>query len=179
MILFCEVGDEHLFFEKVWRLLSDDIQYQIRDTVGERSYQMSDEDLRDCLLDELSTIFSKSGHNIRDYNLPRIVGLPCRPATNRLIEEELAHWCPQYNEQNNLADSLNYGQLQAFNAIVTTVTDNRPGFFFVSGYGGKGKTYLWKCSVISEIATKDSSHCCVFRRCLTSPTRWPHGSLAF
>jgi len=147
MILFCEVGDEHLFFEKVWHLLSDDIQYQIRDTVGERSYHMSDEDLRDCLLDELSIIFSESGHNIRDFNLPRMMSLPHRPTTNRLIEEELNHWCKQHSRETELATNLNYGQLQAFNTIVATVLDNRPGFFFVSGYGGTGKTYLWRCIV--------------------------------
>jgi hypothetical protein len=27
MHLFCEVGDEHVFFEKVWKLFADDIQY--------------------------------------------------------------------------------------------------------------------------------------------------------
>jgi hypothetical protein len=30
MLLFCEVGDELSFFEKVWRLLADDIQYNTR-----------------------------------------------------------------------------------------------------------------------------------------------------
>ncbi|XP_066374762.1 uncharacterized protein [Miscanthus floridulus] len=61
MILFCEVGDEYAFFEKVWRLLADDIQYQFRDIVGHKNYQMLDSHIRDYLLDELSTIFAKSG----------------------------------------------------------------------------------------------------------------------
>jgi hypothetical protein len=30
MLLFCEVGDELKFFKKVWRLLADDIQYNMR-----------------------------------------------------------------------------------------------------------------------------------------------------
>jgi hypothetical protein len=30
MLLFCEIGDEYMFFEKVWKLLTDDIQYNMR-----------------------------------------------------------------------------------------------------------------------------------------------------
>jgi ATP-dependent DNA helicase PIF1 len=30
MLLFCEVGDEYVFFEKVWKSLADDIQYNMR-----------------------------------------------------------------------------------------------------------------------------------------------------
>jgi hypothetical protein len=61
MLLFSEVRDEYTFFDKVWRLMSDDIQYQLRDILGDRSYHMSNTDLKDSLLDELATLFSKSG----------------------------------------------------------------------------------------------------------------------
>jgi hypothetical protein len=52
MLLFCEVGDEYLFFEKVWKLLIDDIQYNMCQVLKRETYQMSDTDLRDQLLDE-------------------------------------------------------------------------------------------------------------------------------
>jgi hypothetical protein len=42
---------------------------------------------------------------------------------------------------------LNYGQTVAFNSIVQRVLRKEPGFFFVSGYGGTGNTYLWTCIV--------------------------------
>ena len=45
---------------------------------------------------------------------------------------------------------LNNEQLEAFYSITETVLNNKPGFFFVSGYGGTGKTYLWN-AVISYI----------------------------
>jgi len=46
--------------------------------------------------------------------------------------------------------SLNNEQLEAFYSITETILNNKPGFFFVSGYGGTGKTYLWN-AVISYI----------------------------
>ena len=63
MILFCEVGDEKSFFEKVWRHLSDDIIYQYRDMVGDPNYVVPDSQTRDFLLDELAILFSQSGKN--------------------------------------------------------------------------------------------------------------------
>jgi len=147
MLLFCEVGDEYVFFDRVWRLLSDDIQYQLRDILGDKSYHMSDRDLKDSLLDELSIIFSKSGCNIRDFNLPHRATFVSCSATNRLIEEELSYPAEQLSSRDSMLFNLNSGQLEAFNIIVDTVLHNRPGFFFVSGYGGTGKTYLWKCIV--------------------------------
>jgi len=147
MLLFCEVGDEYAFFDRVWQLLSDDIQYQLRDILGDRSYRMSDRDLKDSLLDELSAIFSNSGYNIRDFNLPHRSTFVACPSVNRLIEEELSYPIEQVASENSTFLNLNFGQLQAFHTIVNTVLHNEPGFFFVSGYGGTGKTYLWKCIV--------------------------------
>lgn len=42
-----------------------------------------------------------------------------------------------------MVGNLNEGQMAAFRVITETVLDERPGFFFVSGYGGTGKTFLW------------------------------------
>ena len=147
MILFCEVGDEYTFFEKVWRMLADDIQYQMRDIVGNRSYHMSDEDLRDGVLDELTTLFSNNGRNIREFNLPRrTTPNPC-PSLNRLILEEMSYSFHEQLSEDMLLSSLNSDQFRAFKTIVNTVLNNQLGFYFVSGYGGTGKTYLWNCIV--------------------------------
>lgn len=147
MVLFCEVGDEYKFFEKVWRLLADDIQYQFKDMLGDRSYQMSDDEIRDSILDELATLFSNNGRNIRDFNLPARHTTDQSFPINRLIDEELSYPTLQLSAANALLSALNPEQYKAFNSIVDTVLGNRPGFFFVSGYGGTGKTYLWKCIV--------------------------------
>jgi hypothetical protein len=40
-------------------------------------------------------------------------------------------------------DSSTTSSDMRFDAIVETVLANKAGFFFVSGYGGTGKTFLW------------------------------------
>jgi len=68
-------------------------------------------------------------------------------STNRLVDEELSYHSSDLLATPDLLSTLNAGQLHAFNSITTTVANNEPGFFFVSGYGGTGKTYLWRCIV--------------------------------
>ena len=144
MLLFCEVNDEYAFFEKVWKLLADDIQYRLRDTLGNPGYELSETEVKDYLLDELSTLFSKNRARMRDCNLPEKSKDSGCSFGNRLIEHELSYDVSLLMaEAHKLVACLNEEQLSAFNSITKAVWDNRPGFFFVSGYGGTGKTFLW------------------------------------
>jgi hypothetical protein len=90
MLLFCEINDEYKFFEKVWRLLADDIQYHFRESIGNNRYHISDVELRNYLLDDLSELFSMKGARIRDHALPHRTGESEVCLGNRLIEEELS-----------------------------------------------------------------------------------------
>ncbi|KAJ1257095.1 hypothetical protein BS78_K223300 [Paspalum vaginatum] len=148
MLLFCEVNDEAAFFEKVWRLLADDIQYRFQDLIGNRQYRLPDADLRDSVLDELSSLFARNGARIRDQNLPQRLGLDHFSSGNRFIQEELSYDIPQLLiDSKKYIANLNPDQFAAFEAIVSSVLDDTPRFFFVSGYGGTGKTYLWNAII--------------------------------
>ena len=151
MLLFCEATDEYTFFSKVWRLLSGDIQYQFRETIGNPAFYLPEKDLKDFLLDDLSELFLKNGSRIEDFNLPKKIGSSHRSSGNCLVDEELSYNTSELLlESETLMASLNNEQLEAFYSITETVLNNKPGFFFVSGYGGTGKTYLWN-AVISYI----------------------------
>jgi hypothetical protein len=45
MLLSCEIGDEYMFFQKNWKLLTGDIQYSMRQVLNHPTYQMTDNDL--------------------------------------------------------------------------------------------------------------------------------------
>ncbi|WVZ63152.1 hypothetical protein U9M48_012810 [Paspalum notatum var. saurae] len=154
MLLFCEVNDEAAFFEKVWRLLADDIQYRFQDLIGNGQYRVPETDLKDFLLDELSVLFARNGARIKDHNLPSRLDTNQHTCSNRLIQEELSYDVPQLliDSKKSIAN-LNSDQLAAFKAIVSAVVDSKPHFFFVSGYGGTGKTYLWN-AIISHLRSQ-------------------------
>ncbi|XP_076901192.1 uncharacterized protein LOC143555543 [Bidens hawaiensis] len=66
-------------------------------------------------------------------------------ATNPLTVEELSYDTETMsNEFNNLFNSLTNEQQGVFNEIMNLLVAKRGGVFFVYGYGGTGKTYLWK-----------------------------------
>jgi hypothetical protein len=46
MLLFCEIGNEYMFFKKVWTFLTDDIQYNMRQVLNHPNYQMSENELK-------------------------------------------------------------------------------------------------------------------------------------
>jgi chromosomal replication initiation ATPase DnaA len=155
MLLYCEVGDEYAFFEKVWQQLTDDIQYRMRKTLNLPSYQMPTIELRDHLIDKLSVLFNKCGSNIKEYNLPQKTNSTGSIHGNRFIEEELSYNFDTLSQTAyNLRVKLNDQQLHAFNTIVDTVLSNIFGFFFLSGYGGTGKTFLWNAIITHLRAQK-------------------------
>lgn len=116
MVLFCEVGDENSFFEKVWRHLADDILYQYRDMVGDSNYQLPDSRTRDYLLDELSVLFLQSGRSITDFNLPPKTHSTYPVLSNRLFEEELSYPPDTSIDLNNPTASRRSGTCFQFNS---------------------------------------------------------------
>jgi hypothetical protein len=102
MLLFCEVGDEYMFFQKIWKLLTGDIQYNIRQVLNHPTYQMSENDLQDHLLDTLGDLLNRRGRNINDFNLPRKSTIATGDSSNRLCDEELS-----YNVDALMSDSEN------------------------------------------------------------------------
>jgi hypothetical protein len=81
---------------------------------------------------------------MRDRNLPKRSKSSESTSGNRLIEDELSYDANQLMvEAQSMIARLNAEQLSAFRSITRAVLENRPGFFFVSGYGGTGKTFLW------------------------------------
>ncbi|XP_076907529.1 uncharacterized protein LOC143564012 [Bidens hawaiensis] len=66
-------------------------------------------------------------------------------ATNPLMVEELSYDTETMNNEfNNLFDSLTDEQRGVYNEIMSALIGKKGGVYFVYGYGGTGKTYLWK-----------------------------------
>jgi hypothetical protein len=151
MLLFCEVGGEYKFFEKVWRLLADDVQYNMRQKLNHQGYQIPDPDLQNEVLRNLSDLFDKQGRSISTFNLPRVSEQSSQESINRLLDEELSYDANTLAaESEKMIVQLNNQQRHAFDLIVEIVLQSNAGFFLVSGYGGIGKTFLWS-TIISYL----------------------------
>lgn len=48
------------------------------------------------------------------------------------------------NEHKRLMDTMTQEQKHVYDTIISRVDSNLPGLFFVYGYGGTGKTFIWR-----------------------------------
>ena len=148
MLLYCNIQDEMKFFEKNWRFMTDDFEHELEQKYHPIKHHTTDDQLRDMLLDDLQYILSRNGIQITSFNLPKRSIEYNNRYNNRLIEEETSYNIDQLEEEANiLYGQLNTEQKIAFETIVESVLQNKPGFYFVSGYGGTGKTFLWNTIV--------------------------------
>lgn len=174
MLLYCDITNEYMFFDRVWKFLADDIQYNIQKALNCLNYQMPENDLRNELLDRLAILFNKSGGNIHDFNLPQKTNSIQQAGVNRLVEEEMSYDIDHLlDESEVLISQLNAQQFDAFTAIVDNVLNSEPKFYFVSGYGGTGKTFLWNAIVSCLRSQKKCSNCCF------SPSWWSYDTFVF
>ena len=106
---------------------------------------ISDEDLKELCLVEIDKLLRLNGKTLDDYeSMSKLSSVVSKVFDSVLLANELAY------DQNEMLtmhghyfSNLNEGQLSSYDQIVHSVENNSGGMFFVYGYGGTGKTYLW------------------------------------
>jgi hypothetical protein len=96
-------------------------------------------------------LLRRGGKSLKDYEG---IPLPDRNSLqgleNRLIREELNYDRASLQiEKVELVAKLNPEQEKAYDAIVQSVSNKLGKLIFVNGYGGTGKTFLWKAITTS------------------------------
>jgi ATP-dependent DNA helicase PIF1 len=107
---------------------------------------MSSDDLKDACLIEIDKFLGKNGKSLDDYEcMPKLKNPIPGMFNNVLIENEYQYG---YEEMKNLHDqhvsNLNPDQFFAYQSIYNAIDNGVGTMFFVDGYGGTGKTFLWK-----------------------------------
>jgi hypothetical protein len=134
--------------------MSDDIQYKYCVMLNNPAFTLPASQLQDMLIDELNELFLRNGSSIGNFNLPQ----PClhdhENKVNRLIQDERSYDLADLIETSTaLSSKLNKDQRKAYDKIIDYVMNEKPGFFFLSGHGGTGKTFVWK-SILSYVRSK-------------------------
>nr|KAJ0194029.1 hypothetical protein LSAT_V11C800414390 [Lactuca sativa] len=133
-------------WENTWQYLSDGILYNQRIRLKTPGLSLNDDQIKNLTLYEIEKILLQNSSSLRDF-----VGMPypdhdlVSSTNNRLITEELDFDITiLQKESHQLLESLTVEQRSIFDEIMTTIKENKGGVFFVYGYGGTGKTFLWK-----------------------------------
>ncbi|XP_058747934.1 uncharacterized protein LOC131620787 [Vicia villosa] len=135
--------------EHVWRLtwkyLSDGILYDQRLLARDQGLTLTDTELKELTLMAIETLLQNNNKSLKDFKpIPYPKDFVVSFIGNRLLYDER-----QYNvhEQQqlfaNLYSSLTDEQRNIFHEIMDAVEKQRGGVFFLYGYGGTGKTFMW------------------------------------
>jgi ATP-dependent DNA helicase PIF1 len=106
---------------------------------------ISDEDLKILCLVEIQMLLCSNGSSLENYKtMPYPEILETFDYSNKLIADELNY---DKDEMAKLHDSLfnklTDEQAGVYKQIMDSVSSGSGGFFFLYGYGGTGKTFLW------------------------------------
>ncbi|GAU50427.1 hypothetical protein TSUD_300270 [Trifolium subterraneum] len=133
-------------WESLWQVLVDGILYHRRRALNDPDLVISPEDLKQLCLLDIDNYLRENGKCLENYKcMPELRISNSGRFDNVLLENELKY---DRDEMKKLYEdhmsNLNSDQLDAYHKIMGVVDDGVGSMFFVYGYGGTGKTYLWK-----------------------------------
>lgn len=154
VLIHCEVVNGRALFDRFWPSMGEDISYRVSLALGNPKYVVPPDFLQEQVLRELSSLFTKNGSCLSAFNLsPRSIPIDS-DCQNRLMAEEMRYDTAKLAiEATLMNEKLNDEQRAIYDEIVGAVRANKGGTYFVSGYGGTGKTFLWN-SIISNLRSE-------------------------
>ncbi|XP_058742334.1 uncharacterized protein LOC131614800 [Vicia villosa] len=146
MLLSSSLNRPTHVWKKTWQLLSDGILYEQRRIANNREMILSNEELVNLTLVEVEKLLQKNRKSLSDFvGMPQPNGYVVQQLGNRLIYDERNYdIIEQRQEYNTLYQHLTDEQRTVFKTIIGAVNNERGGVFFLYGYGGTGKTYIWR-----------------------------------
>lgn len=107
---------------------------------------LTDDQKKNLALAEIENMLQNNGRSLHNFvSMPYPSDIVVEDVGQRLIVEELNY---DRNEMSEYLDqclsSITDEQRHAYDKIINAVYGNKGGFFFLYGYGGTGKTFVWK-----------------------------------
>ncbi|KAG7586074.1 P-loop containing nucleoside triphosphate hydrolase [Arabidopsis thaliana x Arabidopsis arenosa] len=132
-------------WEQTWHLLAEDIQQKKRDEYDNQDLNLTEAEIRNYTLQELEKMMLSNGGTLEAIlNFPK----PTREGidnSNRLIVDEMRYDRISLAEKHaEWIDMMTPEQRGVYDEITTAVFNDLGGVFFVYGFGGTGKTFIWK-----------------------------------
>ncbi|XP_061347785.1 uncharacterized protein LOC133293265 [Gastrolobium bilobum] len=142
-------------WEECWKILSDDVVYRHRKRIGRQDAILTEESIKNITLEEIDEVLQSNGKCLSDYpSMPRINSETLFDMQNRLVLDELMYDRFVLEEEHKrLINSLTDEQKAVYDKIISAITAGNGGLFFLYGFGGTGKTFIWN-TVSASIRSK-------------------------
>ncbi|GJV60973.1 ATP-dependent DNA helicase PIF1-like protein [Tanacetum coccineum] len=131
---------------ETWHLLAQDVEYKRRQILHIPDLRLSDEEKKNVALFYIEELMRARGISLRRFpEMPYPDSRYISEFGNRLIYDELDYNPSELQaEYVRLHNTLTTEQRGVYDTIMNSVETKTGGVYFVYGYGGTGKTFLWK-----------------------------------
>ncbi|XP_058784184.1 uncharacterized protein LOC131658953 [Vicia villosa] len=146
MLLSGAVNRPAHVWKESWIILSDGLLYEQKLIANNPNLTLPDEAIQQLTLMEIEKMLQLNHHTLHDFKpIPYPNDYVIQQFGNRLIYDER-----QYNIQEMKAE---FDNRKIYDQIMDVVIKQKGGVFFLHGYGGTGKTYMWS-TLASELRSK-------------------------
>ncbi|XP_010469634.1 PREDICTED: uncharacterized protein LOC104749655 [Camelina sativa] len=140
----CLSRPEHVW-ETTWQVLSEDIENKKREQYNNPALNLTEDEKKNYTLHEIEELMLSSGGTLQafdDMPKPTDMGVD---HSNRLITEEKNYNRDYLKEKHDeWISKMTSEQRAIYEEIMCAVLKDNGGVFFVYGFGGTGKTFMWK-----------------------------------
>ncbi|PNY10906.1 helicase-like protein [Trifolium pratense] len=146
-LLLCgTMNRPYAVFKKTIQWLCDGILYHQRIVANNKDLQLTDEELENLTLLEIEKTLQAKRRSLKEFgSMPYPKDYVLQQLGNRLIYDERNYDIAALKaEFAELDASLTDEQRMSYNKIMNAVEKQNGGVFFLHGYGGTGKTYIWR-----------------------------------
>ncbi|XP_076897758.1 uncharacterized protein LOC143551141 [Bidens hawaiensis] len=146
MLITFSLSRTDYVWDNTWHFLVDGILYYQQKKHKNPGLSLSDEKLKNLALLEIEEFLVSNNSSLRRFShMPFPDQEFISASLNPLMMEELAYDTDALtNDFKNLYISLTSEQKGVYNGIFNSWKRKKGGVFFIYGYRGTGKTYLWK-----------------------------------
>jgi hypothetical protein len=153
LLLFCEVTNPKKLFDEHATSMSQDRTYRLNRNSLQGSNSSADIAVSFVLF-EVDKLLRDAGYSLSHFNLPLPDDIASASLENRLLLDELSYDIPQMTRSlSEDIPRLNKCQEKVYDAICNSVQNREGRTFFVYGFGGTGKTFLWT-TILNSVRSK-------------------------
>jgi hypothetical protein len=146
LLLFCDVTNPLSLFEEHLSSMGQDAAYHLNHaTLGINSSAPSViQYVKSYVRSEIDSILRNVGRTLAHFHLPEPTIQSTSILGNRLLIDEQAYDLEKISiEAADQLGKLNLNQRHIYDAILNSLNSDIGHTFFIYGYGGTGKTFLW------------------------------------
>jgi len=141
MLVTCCLGEPLKLWETHKESMSEDIIRRIQRECSSENVDIGNIIFNEALIDLDNRVQTMGGQGIATFGLP-----PPEQATNNLTGEYMREISYNTEEMRAFVSDnehrLNEDQMQAYNAVISSIEGVRGGLFFLHATGGTGKTFI-------------------------------------